>query len=233
MGYVYLITNNITGKQYVGQTIQKDINSRWKQHKCLNSKTIGKYLLDSYKKYGITNFKFQIICICFDSDIDNLEKYYIRKFNTLAPNGYNLTLGGKHRYLTQESKNNIRNKLTGRIGKPCSEEVKQKIRDSKIGVRNPNYGKSMTDEQKRKISEAMKNQHRPPTDKQLKALRDHGETHKKRVGKYDNDGKLLDVYESSCEAALKNNLHFSTIGKVCRNVPHSKTAGGFIWKYIV
>ena len=33
MGYIYLATNNINGKQYVGQT-KYDIKTRWIQHKC-------------------------------------------------------------------------------------------------------------------------------------------------------------------------------------------------------
>lgn len=232
MGYIYLITNIINKKQYIGQTIQKDIKSRWKQHKCMSSCTIGKYLLDSYKKYGIHNFKFQIVCICFDEDIDKLEKYYIQKFNTLAPNGYNLTSGGKHKYLSKETKDKIRNSLINKPSKPCSEETKKKISLAIMGSNNGNYGKKMSDEQKRRISKTMKDQVRIPTYNQLKALRDHRVCYKKKVGKYDINGNLLDTYESSCEAGEKNGIHFSSIGKVCRNLPHQKTAGGFIWKYI-
>jgi group I intron endonuclease len=233
MGYIYLITNKITKKKYVGQSVQKDINSRWKQHKCMISSSIGKYLLDSYKKHGIHNFKFQIICICFDEDVDDLEKHYIEKYNTLAPNGYNLTIGGKRRYLKKESKDKISKALSGRGGNPCSEETKQKISLANRGNKNGNFGKKMSDEQRKKISETMKKQKRLPTEKQLNALRQYNQSHnKRRVGKYDKNGVLLETYESSCEAARKNKLHFGSIGKVCRNVPHQKTAGGFIWKYI-
>jgi len=33
MGYIYLITNTLTGKKYVGQTQRDDIEKRWKDHK--------------------------------------------------------------------------------------------------------------------------------------------------------------------------------------------------------
>lgn len=204
----------------------------------MSPNTIGKYLLDSYKKHGIHNFKFQIICICFDEDVDNLEKHYIEKYNTLAPNGYNITIGGKHRYLKKESKDKISQSLSRRPGKLCSEETKQKISLANKGNKNGNLGKKMSDEQRKKISETMKNNYksghtRTPTEKQLNALNSNRKAYNKRkVGKYDKNGILLETYESSCEAARKNNLHFGSIGKVCRNVPHQKTAGGFIWKYI-
>jgi hypothetical protein len=32
MGYIYKITNMITKNMYVGQTTQKDINDRWRDH---------------------------------------------------------------------------------------------------------------------------------------------------------------------------------------------------------
>lgn len=36
MGYIYRLGCKITGKVYVGQTIQKDVRSRWNQHKCVS-----------------------------------------------------------------------------------------------------------------------------------------------------------------------------------------------------
>jgi group I intron endonuclease len=94
MGYVYLVKNKINGKMYVGQSKCDDINKRWKQHKLCSKRYIGTYLLNAYKKHGIENFIFKIICICFDEDCDIYEKEYIKKYNTIAPNGYNLTPGG-------------------------------------------------------------------------------------------------------------------------------------------
>ena len=81
MGYIYLVTNMKTRKQYVGQTICKDVERRWRQHKKCDGKTIGRYLSAAYNKYGIENFKFQIICICFDEDCNNFEQEYINKYN--------------------------------------------------------------------------------------------------------------------------------------------------------
>ena len=95
MGYVYLITNTINGKRYVGQSQQIDIKRRWNKHKNISKTGLGKVLRDAYEEYGIDNFKFQIICICFNEDCDKYEEEYIIKFNTIVPNGYNITNGGE------------------------------------------------------------------------------------------------------------------------------------------
>jgi hypothetical protein len=59
-----------------------------------NGKNGCPLLINSSKKYGIESFKFNIIIICFDEDLDKHEKYYILKYNTLYPNGYNMQDGG-------------------------------------------------------------------------------------------------------------------------------------------
>ena len=61
MGYIYVIQNKINNKKYIGQSQQKDINSRWNSHKNLKHKTVGQILLNAYKKYGIDNFMYKII----------------------------------------------------------------------------------------------------------------------------------------------------------------------------
>jgi GIY-YIG catalytic domain len=53
MGYIYLVTNSINQKKYIGQTLKLDINTRWNYHlkKCKNS--LGRCILAAYKKHGI------------------------------------------------------------------------------------------------------------------------------------------------------------------------------------
>jgi hypothetical protein len=66
-----MIKNKINGKLYIGQTIRQDINDRWRQHKSFKKDTIGNYLYNAYKKYGLNNFEYKLICICFDEDCKN------------------------------------------------------------------------------------------------------------------------------------------------------------------
>ena len=50
------------------------------------------------RKYGIENFKLEILAVINTSDwseVNALEQKFITERNTMAPNGYNLTLGGE------------------------------------------------------------------------------------------------------------------------------------------
>ena len=240
MGYIYLITNTITRKQYVGQTLCKNIESRWNQHKSCSKKTLGRYILSAYKKYGIKNFKFQIICICFDEDCNKFEEEYIKKFNTLVPNGSNLRAGGLNSKQHPETIEKRVSKLRGRVYGTPSEETKKKISDSHLGVKNPNFGKPMSDEQKAKHSEAYKKiwEERRQNGtfdlyKPKNLITNFGvSVNRKRVGKYDDKGTLLEEYESTVDAGTKNKISYSSISKVCNKNPSYKTAGGFIWKFL-
>ena len=154
MGYIYLITNKIDNKQYIGQTIENDVCDRWKGHLKSSSNCI--YLKRAFQKYKSENFKFEIICICFDSDCNIYEEDYIKKFNTLVPNGYNLKQGGnnggKHHI---ETKNKISNKLKENF-KKLTDDEKKKYREKHLIFKYSRLNVKLTDEQKLKMSIRMK-----------------------------------------------------------------------------
>lgn len=96
MGYIYKITNKLTGKCYIGETIQKDPQERWRAH--INTMKSNKgcpALKDAMKKHGVENFKSEVIIICFDEDVERYEREYIQKYNSMVPNGYNILPGGQ------------------------------------------------------------------------------------------------------------------------------------------
>jgi len=101
MGYIYKITNKIDNKIYIGQTI-RDVFLRWREHKKQNSNC--RYLKAAFEKYGLKNFEFKLICISFDNELDKLENHYIKKYNSLVPNGYNLRHGGNNGKVNEETK---------------------------------------------------------------------------------------------------------------------------------
>lgn len=117
MCIIYLITNTITGMQYVGQTVDT-LDARFMQHK-YSAKQYKRYLEhpDKYaykgtctylyramNSYGDDNFRIDLIVECESDELDELEVYFISEYNTLAPSGYNLTTGGGHFQHCEETK---------------------------------------------------------------------------------------------------------------------------------
>ncbi len=95
MGYIYKITNTVTNKVYIGQTIN-DPDKRWIGHqKSIGTNRGCPALKASMEKHGIDKFKFEVLIICFDSDLSKFEKEYIKKYESFGPKGYNLTHGGE------------------------------------------------------------------------------------------------------------------------------------------
>lgn len=95
---IYKITNQINGKIYVGQSI--NIKDRWYQHKAKafneNEPAYNSAIHAAFRKYGIENFKFEIIEECQQSELDEKEIFWIQTLNSLTPNGYNILKGGQH-----------------------------------------------------------------------------------------------------------------------------------------
>ena len=96
-----MIKNKINSKMYIGQSTQPDINTRWKTHiRSMNTDRCP-VLYSAFRKHGIDNFDFKIICICFDEACDALEEHYITKYDSISPNGYNLERGGNKNKVIQ------------------------------------------------------------------------------------------------------------------------------------
>lgn len=164
---IYLITNNINGKQYVGQSV--DIDFRIHQHMFWKSRSV---IHKAIKKYGIENFSYDIIMTCPPEMLDVWERDMINLYDTMTPNGYNRTTGGSNGYnrgISEETKHKISEALKGRIpwnkgvhlespmkGKHHSEETKKKMSEAKKGRISNRKGVPCSEEHKRKISEANK-----------------------------------------------------------------------------
>ena len=131
-GYIYKITSP-TGKIYIGKTT--NLNVRFKDYKKCNCKT-QKILCSSLKKYGFKNHNIEILNEGFysDTELSNLEIYYIgvyNSFNRNNVNGMNLTLGGEGttgKILSEESRKKIGEKSKLR---KHSEETKKKISENR------------------------------------------------------------------------------------------------------
>ena len=94
MAYIYCITNQINGKQYIGKTTQS-ITKRFKEH-CQDYKkerNDKRPLYRAFNKYGIENFIVEKLIQCEPDELDSYEKLFIDKLDTYK-NGYNATKGG-------------------------------------------------------------------------------------------------------------------------------------------
>ena len=116
----------------------------------------GVVLKQAYKKYGLENFKKEVIEY-YNSlgELNSGEIYWIVKFNSTDQNiGYNLTYGGDGGGIpTEETRRKMSESHKGILkGKPKSEEHRRKMSQSLKGKPSPNKGKSMSEEQKLKIS---------------------------------------------------------------------------------
>ena len=168
---LYKITNLLNNKNYIGVT-NRNPEERFAEHKKPSSTSfIGKAIQSD----GIENFSFEVLLTNIeDKNISQLECEYIKKFNSLLPNGYNADLGGVeyHKH---------------------SDYIKQIISEKGKGNKNSKY-----------IADVLM---------------------------YDEQGNLLNRFQSAREAARYLGNESKNVGiNYCLN-NKQKTAYGYIWKY--
>lgn len=122
---IYKITNLTTGKIYVGQAVSHILNhKRYRPYghegrfRCHISeafstkKNQSHYLNNAIRKYGVEDFVVELIECCEIKNSDEREIHYIKEFNSLFPNGYNLKNGGGVFTHSDESKKRVSNGVT-------------------------------------------------------------------------------------------------------------------------
>lgn len=131
-GIIYKITSLIDGKIYIGQTT-KSLKIRFLAH-CKSDD--GVYFHNAVKKHGKENFIVEEICSATNlEDLNWLEEHFIRYYNSLRPNGYNIAFGG----------DNFKRVCSPMQGRHHSEETKRKMSLASLG-------KSKSEEAKRNMS---------------------------------------------------------------------------------
>lgn len=99
MGIIYSYINKINKKQYIGQTINPEDRQHAHKSNAFNEKNseYNSPIHRAFRKYGYDNFEYQILAQTDDLDALNLlEEFFISKFDTQIPNGYNIEKGGKN-----------------------------------------------------------------------------------------------------------------------------------------
>src|ERR1700689_4043923 len=119
--FVYLITNKVNGKKYVGQHSGNNLQKYWNitANRALANPGNRRVLYRAVRKYGIENFEIKPLVIVDNKwEMDLYETGMIRALDLMNPDkGYNLTLGGE-----------------GTPGYRPSEETLQKLSDSHKGI---------------------------------------------------------------------------------------------------
>lgn len=272
---IYEIVNKINGYRYIGKS--KNVANRLGQHKSLlrNNHHIyrtGKLSLlqKAWNKYGEDAFEFKIIEFCEVDKLNEREQYWIDYYkcnHSKYRKGYNATDGGEGAYSNQNVKGRIQ-VHNGEIQKmiylnelPIYEEqgfvrgllpkTIEKVnanRNLKYGEEHWTYGKQLSDEHKRKISEAnkgkpswLKGKHWDDKHKEMLSLsligreqsketrRKISESKQKPVIQYSKSGEKIAEYISAIEAENLSSVNRSHISQCCNG--KRKTAGGYIWRF--
>jgi group I intron endonuclease len=160
---IYKIVNKLNSKSYVGSS--SNLNKRWYSHIFRLKKNThhSSKLQNSFNKYGIENFLFELIEECPKELLLEREQYWIDTLNSYV-NGYNSTpRAGNNGGLSKETIEKLKKIHTG---KKMSEEARKKMSESRKGrklseetkekLRKTSKGRKHTEEARKKMSESRK-----------------------------------------------------------------------------
>lgn len=193
-GCLYEIVNKSNRKRYIGITFQEP-NKRWIGHKTKARTRSKGHLYYSMNKYGIDNFEFNILDDKVPEELlYKLEIFWIKELKLQNPKyGYNSADGGKI------------NK-----GYTIPKEVIERRKIRMLGDGNHFYGKSHSEETKKKIS--IKNKGKKHTE-EFKLMQ-------KEIQKGENSAWYGVTGESHPVYGRKRTE--KEVQKIKENMPHSK-----------
>lgn len=246
MGYIYKITNKINNKVYIGQTTLKRASDRFTRHKYqathLELDKGVSYIHRAMADSGIDNFEFTVIEEIGNDKLNEREKYWIQQYNSLAPNGYNLTSGGQgtpnfSRIPSQEEKE--------RRSESCKhfyEEHPEKIDEIRERTQklweDPDYRKRVTESNKKFYSEnpdMFRGENNPMygkhhTKEALEKIHAYTDTLKHPIVQLDKDTlKVVATYDGIKDAERALKVSHGWLSKAARQ---GKVAYGYRWKIL-
>jgi group I intron endonuclease len=161
--FIYLITNEINGKYYVGKTVSQNLNRYLANVKglALHDQDNRPLLHRAIRKYGVAAFTIESLTSCETNEqASNLERLWIIALNSRNHDiGYNIAEGGEGTlgvHPSAETRAKLSAASKGHLGYnkgiPQTQETRQKIREATTGTRNGFYGKTHTDETRQKVA---------------------------------------------------------------------------------
>ena len=205
MYIIYLLTNKVNSKVYIGVT--NNYTKRMREHKG----TYNNYLISkAIKKHGWNNFNSQILLETEDAEFAYkvAESSFIQQYQSNNPEkGYNLTEGGQGTLgfsPTPETRQRMREK---KLGKKLTTEHIQKISKSALG-------RTFTKETKNKISNKLKGnknfQGKTFTDEVKQILSEHKAKDWQLLSP---NNEIINIH-NMIKFCIDNNLHHSAITRV-------------------
>ena len=229
---VYLRTNKINGKQYVGQT--NNFRKRESDWKCLKVVYANHLMEDERKKYGLDNFDVKVLAeVETREEAWKLEQQYIKELDTRFPNGYNRAVGGKTNKGGIEGYHNGKEFKKGEA--PWNKGIKNCFSEETIKImseKQKGKHKSPDTEFKKGMTSWIKGKHHTAESKEKNRLAHLGKTSLKRIPivQFTLNWEFIKEF-SHCEEAAKE-LGFKSdesIRKACKD--RNRTSGGFKWMY--
>lgn len=217
-GYIYKYTSP-SGKSYIGQTI-RSLEER-AGHDGKNYK--GSYeFYKAIRKYGFKNFEIEVLAEVLQEQLNQMEIKYIQLFNTLIPNGYNISAGGQN--IGKGKKGRKVYQYSMKDGSFIKEwfsavEAERSFHGSSNVLENCLLGKVYT--QWGYCWSYLKMDKFPIHERMVNPK-------EKKVEMYSLKGELLETFSSIAEAVRKTGCERSAIKRCCRG--ELKSHGGYIWK---
>ena len=233
-GVIYCLKNKQNDKCYVGQHVNSptySLEDRMKCHRNPRSNCIA--LLRAIQKYGWDSFDLTVLCECEGEGnkqkrLNALERYFIIKKNSLAPNGYNIRDGGSNGRPCEESIQRMSEGQTKRMSDP-EERARIAERQKQFAEKNPDAMK--------RHSEFMKDMYKANPEKVIRGEKHYnfGKTggdnrSSKKVDQYSKDGKTF-IKTWNCLLDVERDLKIFACAISCVCKGKYKSAGGFFWRY--
>lgn len=145
---VYLVTNKIDGKRYVGQTSQP-LQKRWNRHKSPMNHRRSSYLFNAICKHGVDAFEINpLVIVGTKQEMDYYERELIRIWDLRNPEkGYNLTDGGGG-MLGFKLSDETKSRMAAHVK---TDEHRARISEAKLGNKS-RLGMKHSEETKKRMS---------------------------------------------------------------------------------
>lgn len=216
-GVVYCIWNRVEDKRYIGIT-RKSFHTRYSGCRWWE-RTCNPLLKADAARLGIEAFHVYVLeANVPPQDIEAIESFYIAHFNTLTPNGYNITYQTPNGEKTIADCEVTKQRMSqASLGRRHTAAFKQRMSTRMSGQGNPMYGKVI-----------------PLASRRIGAVKISGAKHPKARAVEQLDpvtGDIVGTYPCAAAAARAVGVDRGMIAKVCKHRRNVRIRG-FHWRYV-